>query len=146
MMGNAVALIRLVTTVFLGLSLASAGGGSTGQGDGPLPVDALQVNYESGQGHEGSPEFRADEVIVGFDPNALPAERQLVLQEHGCWIARTCDLAALLASHGVTSPDKIREAMEQTARDLGPSGWDPQYGWGLIDAHAALVYRMPAAR
>jgi serine protease len=55
-------------------------------------------------------------------------------------------LAALLASHGVTAPDKIREAMEQTARDLGPSGWDPEYGWGLIDAHAALVYRAPAAR
>jgi serine protease len=49
-------------------------------------------------------------------------------------------LAALLASHGVTDPDRIREAIEQTARDLGPSGWDEQYGWGLIDAGAALRY------
>jgi serine protease len=55
-------------------------------------------------------------------------------------------LAALLASHGVTSPAQIRDAMEQTARDLGPSGWDPEYGWGLIDAHAALIYRAPAVR
>jgi serine protease len=52
-------------------------------------------------------------------------------------------LAALLASRGVTRPDKIREAMERTARDLGPPGWDPEYGWGMIDAHAALAYRVP---
>jgi serine protease len=48
-------------------------------------------------------------------------------------------LAALLASHGVTSPDQIRKAIETTARDLGPEGWDPEYGWGMIDAHAALT-------
>lgn len=52
-------------------------------------------------------------------------------------------LAALLASHGVQGPDKIRAAMEQTARDLGPAGRDPEYGWGLIDARAALSYRPP---
>jgi len=48
-------------------------------------------------------------------------------------------LAALLASHGVISPDEIRKAIETTARDLGPKGWDAEYGWGMIDAHAALA-------
>ncbi len=52
-------------------------------------------------------------------------------------------LAALLASRGVTRPDKIREAIQLTARNLGRPGWDPEYGWGLIDAHAALAYRVP---
>jgi serine protease len=52
-------------------------------------------------------------------------------------------VAALLASRGVTRPDKIREALQRTARDLGPRGWDAEYGWGLIDAHAALAYRVP---
>jgi serine protease len=52
-------------------------------------------------------------------------------------------LAALLASRGVTRPDKIREALQLTARDLGPEGWDAEYGWGMIDAHAALAYRVP---
>ena len=47
--------------------------------------------------------------------------------------------AALWASHGVTSPDQIGKAIETTARDLGPEGWDPEYGWGMIDAHAALT-------
>jgi hypothetical protein len=27
-----------------------------------------------------------------------------------------------------------------TARDLGPAGWDQAYGWGMIDAEAALQY------
>ncbi len=49
-------------------------------------------------------------------------------------------VAALLASQGVTHPDKIREALERTARDLGPAGRDNEYGWGLIDASAALDY------
>lgn len=51
-------------------------------------------------------------------------------------------LAALLASRGVRQPDKIRQAIALTARDLGPAGWDPQYGWGLMDAEAALAYRV----
>jgi len=49
-------------------------------------------------------------------------------------------LAALLISQGVVGPDEVAEAIEKTARDLGNSGWDAEYGWGLIDASAALVY------
>jgi serine protease len=49
-------------------------------------------------------------------------------------------LAGLLISHGVVGPDKVRQAIEQTAKDLGTPGWDEEYGWGLIDPAAALVY------
>lgn len=49
-------------------------------------------------------------------------------------------LAALLISHGVVEPDNVRKAIQQTAVDLGPAGWDSQYGWGLIDAPTALQY------
>ncbi len=49
-------------------------------------------------------------------------------------------LAALLISHGVTEPDNVRKALQQTAIDLGSAGWDKQYGWGLIDAPTALKY------
>jgi serine protease len=52
--------------------------------------------------------------------------------------------AALLISSGVTEPDMIREALEQTAEDLGPTGWDTQYGWGILDIEAALNYFPPA--
>ena len=46
--------------------------------------------------------------------------------------------AALIASGGITNPDTIRKILETTAKDLGPAGWDPEYGWGLIDVGAAL--------
>ena len=49
-------------------------------------------------------------------------------------------VAALLISTGVTGPDAVREALQSTASDLGAAGWDEQYGWGLVDAYAALQY------
>lgn len=48
--------------------------------------------------------------------------------------------AALLISTGVDSPESIREALQNTARDAGPTGWDPEYGHGIIDAWAAINY------
>ena len=48
--------------------------------------------------------------------------------------------AALLISNGVTDPEKVREAIEKTAKDIGPRGWDEEYGWGLINVRAALNY------
>ncbi|MCF6158456.1 MAG: hypothetical protein E3K32_07760 [wastewater metagenome] len=48
--------------------------------------------------------------------------------------------AALLISKGITSPDDVRSALESTAEDKGPAGWDEEYGWGIVDAAAALNY------
>ena len=36
------------------------------------------------------------------------------------------------------SPAAVEQRIEQTARDLGPPGFDVRYGHGLIDAAAAL--------
>jgi serine protease len=36
------------------------------------------------------------------------------------------------------SPHAIEVRIEQTARDAGPPGFDVRYGWGLVDAAAAL--------
>ncbi|NOZ67927.1 MAG: S8 family serine peptidase [Deferribacteres bacterium] len=49
-------------------------------------------------------------------------------------------VAALLIANGITGPDNVREALQSTAKDLGPAGWDPTYGWGRVDAAAALNY------
>ena len=50
-------------------------------------------------------------------------------------------VAALLISKGVaTTPAEVREALESTAEDKGDPGWDPEYGWGIVDAYAALNY------
>lgn len=49
-------------------------------------------------------------------------------------------VAALLISEGVAGPDEVRAAIQNTAVDLGTSGWDRYYGYGLVNATAALEY------
>jgi serine protease len=46
--------------------------------------------------------------------------------------------ALLLARNSTLTPDDIRSVLESTAEDLGTAGWDSTYGWGLLDAKAAL--------
>jgi serine protease len=47
-------------------------------------------------------------------------------------------LAAMLIQQGITSPAAIEAAMKRYATDLGPSGRDDEYGYGLINPRASL--------
>jgi serine protease len=50
-------------------------------------------------------------------------------------------VAALVIAKGIaTSPDEVRNVLQSTAKDRGASGWDSRYGWGIVDAYAALTY------
>ncbi|HEX2161124.1 MAG TPA: S8 family serine peptidase [Thermoleophilaceae bacterium] len=55
-------------------------------------------------------------------------------------------VAALLIGSGQLGPDPgpvaVERRLKSSARDIGSTGWDPRYGWGLLDAAAAL--REPA--
>jgi serine protease len=57
--------------------------------------------------------------------------------------------AALVVASGVLghrpTPAAITTRLEQTARDLGTSGRDSRYGWGLLDASAATAPRATKA-
>jgi serine protease len=49
--------------------------------------------------------------------------------------------ALLIASHRLgrhPSPIAVERRIEETARDIGPPGWDGRYGYGLVDPVAAL--------
>ena len=52
-------------------------------------------------------------------------------------------LAALIIATKVIGPkptvQQVEARLKQTARDLGPAGYDRRYGYGLIDARAALT-------
>ncbi len=50
-------------------------------------------------------------------------------------------LAALLIAKngGSMTPSAVRAAIQNTAQDLGAAGWDQYYGYGLINANAALL-------
>ena len=46
--------------------------------------------------------------------------------------------AALLIQQGITKPAAIESAMKRFATDLGTSGRDNEYGFGLINPRASL--------
>jgi len=48
-----------------------------------------------------------------------------------------------LYSAGYTTPDQIRQKMVDGAKDLGASGWDSHYGYGMIQAYNSLA-RVPS--
>jgi subtilisin len=46
--------------------------------------------------------------------------------------------ALVLSTSPGASNAQVRTLLEGTARDLGPAGWDPGFGYGLVDAYAAV--------
>ncbi len=48
--------------------------------------------------------------------------------------------ALLIAKNGGTmTPAAVRAALQNTAQDLGATGWDQYYGYGFLNANAALL-------
>jgi serine protease len=55
--------------------------------------------------------------------------------------AHVSAVAALLISNEVAiTPAEVRKALENTAKDKGPEGWDVEYGMGIVDAYSALQW------
>ena len=46
--------------------------------------------------------------------------------------------ALILEANPELSPLQVKEIILETAEDKGPEGWDPNYGWGEIDAYKAV--------
>jgi len=81
----------------------------------------------------------------GTDPNGIystgwtPAENTyMYMQGTSMATPHVTGLVALLMGSGLTDPDDIRSVLRNTAVDLGTPGRDDYYGWGLVDAEAAL--------
>lgn len=56
----------------------------------------------------------------------------------------TCGVAALVISaNPALTPTEVENIIASTAKDRGPAGYDTSYGWGIVDAHAAVVAAMP---
>jgi len=53
--------------------------------------------------------------------------------------AHVSAVAALLIAEGVAAtPTQVAQALISTAKDKGAAGWDQKYGWGIVDASAAV--------
>lgn len=54
-------------------------------------------------------------------------------------------VAALVFSvNPAFTPDQVETVLKQTAVDLGTSGWDTYYGYGRVNAHAAILAALDA--
>lgn len=93
-----------------------AGGGA---GDGTAENDPLTTSWWDGQGE------RTDEyVAVAGTSFAAPYVSGVV--------------ALLLAADPDLTPDDVEGVMEASAADLGDAGRDDTFGWGLVQAGAAM--------
>ncbi len=54
-------------------------------------------------------------------------------------------LAAVLRANGMSSAEAILARLRATTDDLGPAGWDPQFGYGRINAYQAVTGRWLAS-
>lgn len=52
-------------------------------------------------------------------------------------------VAALLINAGFTNNVEVRNRMKNSATDLGATGWDTEYGCGLVNAVAAINFSEP---
>jgi len=75
----------------------------------------------------------------GIDPNVFS---YWFLQGTSMAAPHVSGAAALLVSNGVKDPNMVRDAIQKTAKDIGPEGWDEETGWGLLDIGTAMNYRI----
>ena len=70
-----------------------------------------------------------------------------LFQGTSCAAAHTSGVAALVLSYagGLLTPDELKTILETTSIDLGPVGWDQDFGWGLINAFQAIQSVIPLA-
>lgn len=52
-------------------------------------------------------------------------------------------VAALLIASGLTSNEDIRQWLRSSAKDLDESGWDPQFGYGIVSANLTISHNEP---
>jgi serine protease len=82
-------------------------------------------------------------LFTDFTPGVIRRprfDRYAVILSEGTSMAtpHVSGVAALLISQGITKPAAIESAIEKFATDLGTKGRDNEYGFGLVNARAAL--------
>ena len=111
------------------VELAAPGGDSV---RGGTPAMILQQTYDFGF---------TDTFIngaVGFRAPRFDVFEYIYYEGTSMATAHVSGLAALLYQQGITSPAAIEAAMKRSATDLGASGRDNEYGYGLINPRNAL--------
>jgi serine protease len=118
-----------------GLDVMAPGGGVDQSSEDP--ADAANCNHTDDKSIIQQTYVHNSVQKFGFPRNY---EGTSMATPHVSSIAALIIASRVLGRH--PSPAAIEQRIEQTARDLGPPGYDSRYGWGLVNAAAAL---QPAA-
>jgi serine protease len=123
-----------------GLDVVAPGGGDDAP-NSDNPADAASCN----PGKPARPIFQVtfshDGSIRRFGLRGSEYEGTSMASPHVAAIA-----ALIIATHRLgnrPSPNAVQLRIQQTARDLGPPGYDTRYGYGLINAGAATDPNVP---
>jgi len=101
-------------------------------GDYPLPEGIIKPDVVAFPG-EGFP-------VLGIQDRGYIDTDSVRIRGNSFSGPQVAGIAALiLAEHPGMSVWRVREIIEQTAHDLGESGKDNHFGYGLVDAYAAVV-------
>ena len=103
-----------------------------------LDLVAPGGNLDNDQNGDGVKDGVLQETI---NPNLGPAHFGFFLAEGTSMASpHVAGVAALViaAAGGDLPGAEVRQILESTAEDLGSSGWDMAYGWGMADAYAAV--------
>jgi subtilisin family serine protease len=87
--------------------------------------------------------WSTDQTGVGGYSNLNSDPDVLDYGEYWGGTSVTCPIAAgvaalILSVEPNLTSDEVRHFLERSAKDLGDPGWDQYYGWGRVDARAAL--------
>jgi subtilisin family serine protease len=117
----------------------NAPGNFTGTlGTGSSTIPAISLSQEDGQFLVANSLTLSAEVVSNYDPTA---GGYAVLSGTSMAAPHVSGVAALIWSHNrLWTNVQIRAALRSAAQDLGPAGPDTAYGYGLVQAGAALEY------
>jgi serine protease len=109
---------------------APGGGGNTPNDDNPWDVQACS--------HGAGRDIYQQTFTSGLRRFGLPGgyEGTSMAAPHVSGVAALVIATTRLGSN--PTPRALEEHLEQTAKDIGPTGFDSRYGYGLLDAAAAL--------
>lgn len=97
-------------------------------------------------------DLRVDQNGDGYGDGILQQTFQGGTNNFAYWFFQGTSMAAphvsavaalIIANGNATTPDRVQTILQQSAKDLGSLGRDDTYGWGLVNAAAALGLTSP---